>query len=363
MAKKKKAATPTGLTYGNDTISFEERNGILYRDGISLGPAAEAWARLNLQAGTPAQVSAAAPLTAQKGAPQQAQLPISMATPPTSAVTPYAPVKRGPSLSGPLTSGWTSSSLVPKTTTAVTASPLPTTPADALRALVRGPAGGAVSAGGTGAGTGGSDLSQYRLSEEELGTPPDLRRVAPNTTPLEQLLASIFPDAAANYDPTAVDPMADPRNPGQAQSLFNTILGNLGTQPVAPMTFAQPTFGAPAPMMSGQGNQIASTIPGAPSFLGGAIDRVNTAGPYMQPMGGATGGAAALNAAGIAALAAEQRAQANQMAQEQAAADAAFFQQQQARQKAQRMTAQRQRQRFGGVNALTSGWSSNPILF
>lgn len=246
--------------------------------------------------------------------------------------------KKGPSFSGPLKSGWTAASLIPQATVSVSYAP------------------------GEGPGTkqappaGTSDLSQYNLTQQELGSVPNPRRSAPQTTPLEQLLTQMFPDAAADFDPNFVDPLADPRNPGAPPSLFNTILGNLGTQPSAPATYTPPTFGAPV----GIGNQVAATIPGAPAFLGGAINQVNAAGAYAPP---AVGGAGALNIAGIAALAAEQRAQQNQLAQEQAAANDAFFQQQQAQQRAQRMAAQRQRQRFGGVNTTTSGWASSPVLF
>lgn len=254
--------------------------------------------------------------------------------------------RRGPSLSGPLKSGWTAASLVPQATVAAMA---PATPMTEPTVTPTAP-------------TNTADLSQYNLTQQELGAVPNLRRSVPQTTPLEQLLSSIFPDAAANFDPTFVDPMADPRQPGATPSLFNTILGNLGAQPSSPAVFTPPTFGTvPAPM--GTGNQIAATIPGAPPFLAGAIDRVNASGAFAPQAAGTMSGAGALNLAGIAALAAEQRAQANQMAQEKAAADAAYFQQQQAKQKAQRLAAQRQRQRFGGVNAITSGWASSPVLF
>jgi hypothetical protein len=170
----------------------------------------------------------------------------------------------------------------------------------------------------------------------------------------------MFPDAAADFNPNEIDPMADPRNPGAQQSLFNTILGNLGTQPSTPAVYTPPSFGA---VPVGAGAQIAATIPGAPAFLGGAIDRVNAPNMIAPTMAGTGAAAAGINAAGIAALAAEQRAQQNQLAQEQATAETAWFQQQDAKQKAQRMAAQRQRQRFGGVNAITSGWASSPVLF
>lgn len=246
--------------------------------------------------------------------------------------------KKGPSFSGPLKSGWTAASLIPQATVTATT---PATPATAAAPVTP-----------TQAAT---DLSQYNLTQQELGSVPNLRRSVAPTTPLEQLLTQMFPDAAANFDPNFEDPMADPRNRDTSSSLFNTILGSLGAQPSAPATYTPPTFGAPV----GIGNQVAATIPGAPAFLGGAINNL-MAGPTMAVNGA---NAAGLNMAGIAALAAEQRAQQNQLAQEQAAADAAFFQQQQTQQQAQRLAAQRQRQRFGGVNAITSGWSSSPVLF
>lgn len=216
------------------------------------------------------------------------------------------------------------------------------------------------SRGGSGGGGGSSDSGSNMLSGGR-GAGGGGRGAFTQPTPLEALLASVFPDAVSGSDPNPLNPNTAAPQQG---ALFRTILGNLGASgssapAPAPIAFAQgPFFGGPS-----TGAQIASTIPGAPSFLAGAINQVNTAGMPAPVMPAAP----AIDAAGLAALAAEQRAQANQMAQEKAAMEAAWFQQQQQQQRAQAMTAQRQRQRFGGVSGVTSGlggvtsgWSPSP---
>lgn len=254
--------------------------------------------------------------------------------------------RRGPSLFGP--TGWTASTLTPAATVTATAPAILNAPVPQLQAQPLSPA-----------NTPTTDLSKYNLTDAELGlggrgrnTMGGGRGTVTTPTPLESLLASIFPDMALGQDPSPTNPNT---NAPQGGALFRTVLGNLGLDTAAPA--------APAPVIAGPtgfGNQIASTIPGAPAFLGTAINNVTTAGiPTAAP----AGGAGALNLAGLAALAAEQRAQQNQLAQEQAAANDAYFQQQQAQQRAQRMVAQRQRQRFGAPNAITSGWASSPVLF
>lgn len=268
--------------------------------------------------------------------------------------------RKGPSFSGP-TGGWTAATLTPATTTtaALAAAPAPASKFSKYTTL----------------GLTSDNLKRYDLTDKELGGGGSSRggggggggRGGGGTsrgtfttpTPLEALLASIFPDAAMGSDPAPLNPNTAAPQQG---ALFRTILGNLGASGLggggvapAPM-YVGPSFGSPA----GTGAQIAATIPGAPAFLGQAIDRVNAAGPVYAPPSPGGGG---FNAAGIAALAAEQRMQANQLAQEQAAANAAYFAQQQANQRAKAMEEQRRRQRFGAPNAGNSGWATNPILF
>lgn len=271
--------------------------------------------------------------------------------------------KKGPSFYGP-TGGWTASSLTPVTTTtsAVAAAPV----SKFQKALN--------STGFAPRAMSSANLNQYDLTAQELGGGGasggrggggTSRGTFTTPTPLEALLASIFPDAATGSDPAPLNPNTAAPQQG---ALFRTILGNLGADGfgggagAAPApVYIGPSFGGP----SGAGAQIAATIPGAPAFLGGAIDRVNAGGSYMYapPVVAGGGGAGGLNAAGIAALAAEQRMQANQLAQETAAANAAYFEQQQANKRAQAMTEQRRRQRFGAPNTGNSGWATNPILF
>ena len=285
--------------------------------------------------------------------------------------------RRGPSFAGPLT-GWTAATITPTTTTAVEVEQNTLSPAamdsqtrfrNVYNTLKKNTALGGAS-GATLTPGGRSNLERYNLTDEELGRGGGGGRGAggggrgsfTTPTPLESLLASIFPDATFGSDPAPPNPnTAAP----QANALFRTILGNLGAEGLggggtaATPVYSGPSFGVPA----GAGAQIAATIPGAPAFLGGAIDRVNASGSYIPPAVGSSGVGGGLNAAGIAALAAEQRIQANQLAQEQAEANAAYFQQQQEMQRAKALAAQRQRQRFGAPNAITSGWASNPILF
>lgn len=241
----------------------------------------------------------------------------------------------GPSFYGPkqpITSGWSAASLVPKAT--VTA----TLPTPVVAAQQSAPA---------------SNLSKYNLTPKELGVQPNLRVATPQTTPLEQLLAQMFPDAAANYDPTALDPYADPRAQSAAPSLFSTILGNLGTSPGT-------TGAAPQPVAV-PNNFTAPSIPGAPSFLAGATANLQNGWTAPQVPVAGTNPLVALG--GLASLAAEQRAQQAEQMKAQKQAEADYFQQQQQKQQAQKMVAQRQRQRFGSVNATTSGWASNPVLY
>lgn len=215
--------------------------------------------------------------------------------------------------------------------------------------------GGSLSRAASGGG-GGGNLDQYNLTPSELGGRGgsgalDPRRAVTPTTGLESLLAAIFPDAAAGG--AASNPFADPRNPGAAPSLLNTILGNLGTAPAAGTggsSFAGPSFAGP-------GAGIANTIPGAPPFLGGAIDRVQGAGSgfsgFVAPPVVQGGGFNSL--AGIAAISAEQRIQQQQMEQARAAEAARYYERVRAQQAVTDEAARLQRLR-GGV----SGWGATP---
>lgn len=235
---------------------------------------------------------------------------------------------KGPSFAGPLT-GWSAASLVPQSAVAAVSAPTPV--------VQPGP----------------SDISKYNLTPSELaGGVPNARRSGPQATPLESLLAAMFPDAAAEFNP-AGDPMANPRSPGQVPSLFNTILGNLDQE-----ASVSPGYYQSQPPAS----FVAPSIPGAPAFLGQAVANLGgfSFGAPAVPVPGAN----PLNSlAAVSALAAEQRIQAAEQEKARKEAETAYFQQQQEKQKAQSMVAQRQRQRFGSVNATTSGWSSNPTFF
>jgi hypothetical protein len=239
---------------------------------------------------------------------------------------------KGPSFSGPTKSGWSAASLVPQATVAAT---LPV------------PAVAPVQPSST------SDLSKYNLTPKELGIQPNLRVATPAATPLEQLLAQMFPDAAADFNPQEIDPLADPRAQNPKASLLGTILGNLAAQQPsaqpAPVSFQ---FSAPAGVPQ---------IPGAPAFLPGTT--ANLMSNFSAPVVPAAGANPLNSLAAISAVAAEQRAQQAEQAKAQKEAETAYFQQQQQKQKAQSMVAQRQRQRFGAVNGTTSGWATNPVLF
>lgn len=241
--------------------------------------------------------------------------------------------KKGPSFSGPTTSGWTAGSLTPKATVVSTLPPPVVAPPP------------------TPAPTGPSDLSKYNLTEAELGLPPDLRKSKTQTTPLEQLLAQMFPDAAESFqERPETDPLADPRAGQPYNSLLGTILGNLGTQPGVAQQ--------PVPVPN---NFAAPNIPGAPPFLAGATQNLQSG--WMAPQVPLAGGNPLVTLGGVASLAAEQRAQQAEQMKAQKQAETDYFKQQQQQQKAKSMAAQRQRQRFGSVNATTSGWSSNPLLY
>lgn len=351
MAKKKKAPAPpagsgsVSVLWSKDSpLTAAERKA--YQDKLN--------AQLNtnlpaLKPRTPAEEKAAQeaaklatvapgsqPPTATTFGAQQ----LATAAAPTSALpTSAGPTKKGPSFSGPTTSGWTAGSLTPQATVVQTLPPpvVAPPPVGAPPPPLGGP----------------SDLSKYNLTEAELGLPPDLRKSKTQTTPLEQLLAQMFPDAAESFqERPETDPLADPRAGQPYNSLLGTILGNLGTQPgggAAPQ---------PVPVPN---NFAALNIPGAPPFLAGATNNLQSG--WMAPQVPLAGGNPLVTLGGVASLAAEQRAQQAEQMKAQKQAETDYFKQQQQQQKAKSMAAQRQRQRFGSVNATTSGWSSNPVLY
>lgn len=175
--------------------------------------------------------------------------------------------------------------------------------------------------------SGGSNLSQYDLTAADYGrgVGPNPRTASNKQTPLESLLASIYPDLAAGA-PT--DPFADPRAP-TSNSTFQNILAGLGQRGSgagAGWVSGGPSFSGPQAGPS-FGANLAATIPGAPPFLAGAINGVNAANPYAQrqaaPMVASGGGFDPL--IGLSAISAEQRIQAAQMAKDKAAAQAKWF--------------------------------------
>lgn len=192
----------------------------------------------------------------------------------------------------------------------------------------------------------GGDASQYDLTEDELagGPIPNLRAPTEPQTPLEQLLRTIYPDAPAA---SAANPM-DPRG-GAASNSFSNALAYLTQQQQAP---GQQSGYVPSPMMaapSGNGAQIASTIPGAPSFLGGAINQLGSYG-YAPPQVVAPAPNVGNTLSGLAAISAEQRLQKAQLDAQNKARDDEYFRKQAADQAAAAKQA--------NIDRLRGGWSS-----
>lgn len=206
--------------------------------------------------------------------------------------------------------------------------------------------------GGAPAGASGN-LSQYDLTADELGggLGPNPRSAGPPQTPLETLLASIYPDAAA-----AGGAAVDPRNPNQP-SVFNNVLANMAAE----IQGGGPNISGfvPGPMVpGGTGAQIASTIPGAPPFLAGAIN--NLGGGGFAP-GGMVAAPVARPAfdplVGISAISAEQRIQAADLARQKAERQASWEAQMLAQQRAQQQRNQILRQQ-AGPSVSVSGWQA-----
>lgn len=204
----------------------------------------------------------------------------------------------------------------------------------------------------TAASSSGGNLSQYDLTAADYGVGgPDPRAAKPNQTPLESLLASIYPTLAAG---APADPLADPRAP-TSNSTLNNVLSGLAQQgsgagwvsggPSLSGPQAGPSFGA----------NLAATIPGAPPFLAGAINGVQQFNPYAQrptaPQVAAGGGFDPL--IGLSAISAEQRIQAAQMAKDKAAAQAKWFKSQADQE--QMRADQANMSRLKGFSS--SGWS------
>lgn len=244
----------------------------------------------------------------------------------------------GPSFSGP-TSGWTQapesvslSGSVLSGDTPTTAFSPPTTP--------QAPLGFASS----------SPTDAYNLTPEELGNAgPDPRTPSKPTTPLEQLLRTIYPDAPMS----TADPLADPRNPGAGPSGFADVLAYINSQSGSGSGYVPaPAMSAPPAGVPSAGANIASTIPGAPSWLGPQINSLSGGGGgFVQapPSGG--GG---MNLAGLAAISAEQRVQQAQLDAALAKQQADYFAQQNAERELAARKAQLERQR-GSIAG--SGWN------
>lgn len=233
---------------------------------------------------------------------------------------------------GPNLTGWTSTTLAPKVPVAPPAPPA--TPTRVIpRELITG--GGRTSGGGSGGGS------------AALG--PNPRIATAPMTPLEQLLSQMFPDLVGG----GANPMADPRNPGAAPSTFNNVIANLGLGGGG----GAATGGGwvPGPSMSGNGAAIASTIPGAPSWLGPQINNLPGSGGYYAPP---TMGGGGLDLAGLAALSAEQERQRATMLKAQSDAAAAWQAQLLADQRRQQQQDQLNRLKLGGAAPSLSSWQS-----
>lgn len=234
---------------------------------------------------------------------------------------------KGPSFSGPRT-GWTSSSLVPQANTLVN-TPLPWLPSSVA--------------------TTPSNLARYDLTPQELGMSAGRnaggsRGAFTTPTPIESLLAAIFPGSAFGADPAPPNPNTQAPQGG---AMLRAILGDIGLgatgAPSAGVGFAAPAMAAPS-------------IPGAPAFLPGAISNVQSAGMPIPGGGGANIGNAL---AGVSAIAAEQRIQQAEMQQAQAQAQADWFKSQQKIQQDAAKRQQMQRQKRSSA----SGWSSTPTFY
>lgn len=229
----------------------------------------------------------------------------------------------GPSFSGPM-SGWTQPPGIETPTTAFSPPTTPQTPNSF------GP-------------SGPSPTDKYNLTPSELGTPgPDPRISATPTTPLEQLLRTIYPDAPVSAG-------ADPRSAG-ASNGFADVLAYINSQSGSGSGYVPaPVMNAPASGPSGGAN-IASGIPGAPSWLAPQIDALNR--PYIPPAPAPSGGGG-MNLAGLAAISAEQRVQQALLDAEEKRKRDAFLAQQAAAAEAKRIAANR-----AGAGGISSGWQS-----
>lgn len=234
-----------------------------------------------------------------------------------------------------------------------TAPPPGTTPATLAARSRRSPFGGVPvgSAGGGGvsiAGSASSDLSRYDLKDSDFGGGGS-RTSTYTPTPLESLLSSMFPEAAADFDPTQT---ATGRTSGPAPSLLDTILGNLGSVGGGASGYGlspvyQPSYGA----------QLSATIPGAPPFLANAINRVSGTGFGVPSGGPVRGGFGDLG--GLAAISAEQRIQKAELDRARAESEANYLKSQQKIQQDAAKRQQIQRQKLSPV----SGWATNPTFY
>lgn len=234
----------------------------------------------------------------------------------------------GPSLSGP-TSGWTQApgaEISAAPTAAFSPPPMPRAPLGFSSA---------------------SPTDAYNLTPSELGTPgPDPRLSATPTTPLEQLLRTIYPDAPMS----TADPMADPRNPGASPSGFADVLAYINSQSGSGSGYIPaPALFAPAGVPSAGAN-IASTIPGAPGWLGPQINTLSSGGGGFVQAPSSGGG---MNLAGLAAISAEQRVQQAQLDAEVKRKRDAYFAKVAADEEARKIAANR-----AGAGGIASGWQT-----
>lgn len=217
--------------------------------------------------------------------------------------------------------------------------------------------GAPVAASGFTSSGGGSDLSQYDLTPSDYGfaAGPDPRAATKKQTPLEQLLATLAPQAA---QPAAADPFTDPRAPAAGGGVFNNVLAALAQPQQAAMALA-PVAATPAGVTGAPsyGANLAATIPGAPPFLAGAINGMQAFNPYAQPAAAPAQPQAArgIDLTGLAALSAEQRIQQAELAKNKAAAQAKWFA---STAKQEQMRAEQENlNRLKGFGSSGSGWT------
>lgn len=237
---------------------------------------------------------------------------------------------------GPNLTGWTSTTLAPK---APIAPPVP--PVTPTRVIPRELIGGGRTSGG--GSSGGAALG------------PNPRIATAPMTPLEQLLSQMFPDLVGSPQDRSGGPLSpDLRGMGAPEGPFNNIIANLGLGGGGGATMGGGWV--PGPSIGGNGAAIASTIPGAPAWLGPQINSLpGGGGGYFAPP---TMGGGGLDLAGLAALSAEQERQRATMLKAQSDAAAAWEAKLLADQRRQQQQDQINRLKLGGAAPSLGSWQS-----